>query len=536
METEKTLVLDVNENPKRLRDWILFAIQHILAMLVACITVPIITGLPIAPTLIAAGIGTICYIFITKQKSPVFLSSSFAYLQPMLSALAVGEISAAGGHNYLALIIGMFLVGFIYCVVGLFIKLVGTRWLNKILPPIIVGPIIMVIGLGLSSSAVSNLTSATGSGQPYNLVALLCGLVALIVTALTSHYGKKMMRLIPFVIGMLCGYLTAAVFTVFGYHLGGIEYLHIVNFEPLISIFRAENFGVASFFNYKLFIPNNEESFIFLQFDAIKEFNWRDIGTVILLFVPASLVTICEHVGDHENLGKIINKDLLNGEPGMTRTLIGDGVATALSGALCGAANTTYGENVAVIGMTKIASVKVVLLAAIMTIVIGFITPFTALLSTIPGCVTGGVSLILYGFIASSGVKLLIKEKIDFTKTKNIFVCSVILVVGIGGLTLSLFGGKILITSIAVAMILGIILNLILIEEKPNELSEKQEPICECETCSCEQKIEETVVEKEVETPVEEKVEAKEVKKTSTTKKSSSAKKPSTGTRKKKAE
>ena len=260
METEKTLVLDVNENPKRLRDWVLFAIQHILAMLVACITVPIITGLPIAPTLIAAGIGTICYIFITKQKSPVFLSSSFAYLQPMLSALAVGEISAAGGHNYLALIIGMFLVGFIYCVVGLFIKLVGTRWLNKILPPIIVGPIIMVIGLGLSSSAVSNLTSATGSGQPYNLVALLCGLVALIVTALTSHYGKKMMRLIPFVIGMLSGYLTAAVFTVFGYHLGGIEYLHIVNFEPLISIFRAENFGVASFFNYKLFIPNTSST------------------------------------------------------------------------------------------------------------------------------------------------------------------------------------------------------------------------------------------------------------------------------------
>ena len=220
----------------------------------------------------------------------------------------------------------------------------------------------------------------------------------------------------------------------------------------------------------------------------------------------------------------------------MTRTLIGDGVATALSGALCGAANTTYGENVAVIGMTKIASVKVVLLAAIMTIVIGFITPFTALLSTIPGCVTGGVSFILYGFIASSGVKLLIKEKIDFTKTKNIFVCSVILVVGIGSLTLSLFGGKILITSIAVAMILGIILNLILFEEKPNELSEKQEPICECETCSCEQKIEETVEEKEVETPVEEKVEVKEVKKTSTTKKSSSTKKPSTGTRKKKAE
>ena len=536
METEKTLVLDVNENPKRLRDWILFAIQHILAMLVACITVPIITGLPIAPTLIAAGIGTISYILITKQKSPVFLSSSFAYLQPMLSALAVGEISAAGGHNYLALIIGMFLVGFIYCVVGLFIKLVGTRWLNKVLPPIVIGPIIMVIGLSLSSSAVSNLTSATGSGQPYNLVALLCGIVALIVTALTSHYGKKMMRLIPFVIGMLSGYLTAVVFTVFGYHLGGIEYLHIVNFEPLISIFRAKNFGVASFFNYKLFIPNNEESFIFLQFDAIKEFNWRDIGTVILLFVPASLVTICEHVGDHENLGKIINKDLLNGEPGMTRTLIGDGVATALSGALCGAANTTYGENVAVIGMTKIASVKVVLLAAIMTIVIGFISPFTALLSTIPGCVTGGVSLILYGFIASSGVKLLIKEKIDFTKTKNIFVCSVILVVGIGGLTLSLFGGRILITAIAVAMILGIILKLILFEEKPNELSEKQEPICECETCSCEQKIEETVEEKEGETPVEEKVEAKEVKKTSTTKKSSSTKKPSTGTRKKKTE
>ena len=470
MDKEKYLELDVNENPKRIKDWILFAIQHILAMLVACITVPVLTGLPIGATLISAGIGTICYILFTKKKSPVFLSSSFAYLAPMSSALAIGLINDAGGKNYLALIIGMFLVGLIYVIVGLVIKFTKTDWLNKLLPPIVVAPIIIVIGLSLSGSAIENLVRTNGSNQSYNLIAIFCGFSALLATAISAHYSKKFLKLIPFIIGMCTGYVTALLFTLIGYYGFGNDYFHIINFDPLISIFTTD-FGISTFFNYKIFVPNDPNSFIFLRFEEISKFDWATIGQVCALFIPVAFVTICEHIGDHENLGNIINRDLLNGEPGMTRTLMGDGVATAISGALCGAANTTYGENVSVIGMTKIASVNVVFLAAIFSIVIGFFTPFTALLQTIPACVTGGVSLLLYGFIASSGVRMLIDRKIDFKNTKNIFIASVILVAGIGGLTLK-FGNDsftIEISKIAVAMILGIILNIILKDQKPEE-------------------------------------------------------------------
>lgn len=475
---KNNLVLDVEENPKKVSQWFLFAIQHILAMLVACITVPLLTGLPIAATLISAGIGTVFYILITKKKSPVFLSSSFAYITPMITSLQIGLIGQATGMNYLALIIGMILVGLVYVIIALVIKFVGTSWLNKLLPPVIVGPVIMVIGLSLAGSAISNVTSATGSGQSYNLIALLCGLIALFVTSLSSHYGKgKMLSLIPFVVGMGAGYIAAVLFTIFGYIIGKNDYFNIVNFAPLVNLF-GKNFSFASIINYKLFIPNDSESFIFLRWNEISKFDWATISEVILLFVPVSFVTVCEHIGDHENLGNILGRDLLNGEPGMARTLSGDGIATAISGALCGAANTTYGENVAVIGTTKIASVNVVLLAAILSICIGFVTPFTALLQTIPSCVTGGVSLILYGFIASSGVKMLISEKIDFNNSKNIFIASAILVAGIGGLTLK-FGPAnnpyITITSVAVAMILGIILNLVLKEDKVENKEEKEE-------------------------------------------------------------
>lgn len=470
MEKSKNLVLDVEESPKKLHEWLLFSIQHVLAMLVACITVPLLTGLPVAATIISAGIGTSIYILMTKGKSPVFLSSSFAYISPMTSALAVGLIGGATGMNYLAVIIGMIFVGIVYCVFALIIKKVGTAWLNKILPPVVVGPVIMVIGLSLAGSAITNITSASVSNSPtYNWVALSSGLVALFATAIASHYGKKMIKLIPFVIGMGCGYIFAVVMTLIGYYGCGNSYFNVVDFSAFINIFSKENFGLASFINYKLFIPNDPVSFIFLRFEEIAKFDWATIGTVALLFIPVSLVTMCEHIGDHENLGNIIDRDLLNNEPGMARTLSGDGIATAVSGVLCGAANTTYGENVAVIGMTRIASTNVVLAAAILSIVIGFFTPFTALLQTIPAAVTGGVSLILYGFIASSGVKMLINEKIDFNSQKNIFIASAILVSGIGGLAFK-FGDPsspvITITSVAVAMILGIVLNVILVEKK----------------------------------------------------------------------
>lgn len=463
------LILDVHENPKKISSWILFALQHVLAVLVATITVPLLVpGMPIAATMVSAGIGTLFYIFVTKGKSPVFLSSSFAYIAPMSSAIAISLIGEATGFNYLAIMLGMIMVGLIYVIVALLIKKFGSAWLNKILPPIVAGPVIMVIGLSLAGSAINNLTNVNGGLENYNLIHISCGLIALLVTALCAHFGKKnMLGLIPFVLGMGSGYVSAVLFTVFGYLIGGNSYFAVVDFSPLVNIFK--NFDFNSIFNYKMFVPNSNESFIFLRWEEISKFDWAQIGQVALLFIPVSFVTICEHTGDHKNLGNIIGKDLLIGEPGMTRTLIGDGVATAISGALCGAANTTYGESVAVVGTTKVASVNVIKLAAIMMIVFGLFTPFTALLQTIPACVTGGVSVVLYGFIASSGVKMLINEKVDLNETRNIFIAASILVSGIGGLTLR-FGNPvspvIQITSTAVAMIIGIALNFILKENK----------------------------------------------------------------------
>ena len=461
------LLLDVEDNPKEPYQWVLFPVQHVLAMLVACITVPLLTGLPVPATLVSAGLGTLFYHFVTRRKSPVFLSSSFAYLAPMQSAMAIGLMHDAGGKNYLALIIGMLLVCIIYLIIALVVNFVGTSWLHKILPPLVVGPIIMVIGLSLAGSAIANLTT-NGSGQDadYNWVCIISGMIAMLVTAFTAHYGKGTLQLIPFVLGMGAGYIFALIMTGIGYGADS-DYMKVVNFDPFKHTFGKDYFSGASIFNYKMFVPNDAESFIFLRFDQIKEFDWSMIGEVILLFAPVSLVTVCEHIGDHTNLGTIINRDLLNGEPGMHRTLTGDGVATAISGILCGAANTTYGENEAVIGTTRVASVNVVTIAAILSVVIGFFTPFTALLETMPACVTGGVALILYGFIASSGIKMLVLEQIDFNQTKNIFVSSVILVSGIGGFTWR-FGKtmdpKVTITSLAVSMILGIVLNFVLID------------------------------------------------------------------------
>lgn len=476
MEENKNLVLDIHENPKKISEWLLFAIQHVLAVLVATITVPLLVpGMPIAATMVSAGIGTLFYIFVTKSKSPVFLSSSFAYISPMCSAVAVSLIGDAVGFNYFALILGMAMVGLIYVIVALLIKNFGTGWLNKILPPVVAGPVIMVIGLSLASSAINNLTNVNGGAQNYNLVHILCGMIALFVTAFAAHFGRKnMLGLIPFVVGMGSGYVAAILFTLIGSVACGNSYFAVVDFSPLVNIFK--DFSFSSIFNYEMFVPNTNESFIFLRWEQIAKFDWAQIGQVALLFIPVSFVTICEHTGDHQNLGNIIGRDLLTGEPGMTRTLIGDGIGTAISGALCGAANTTYGESVAVVGTTKVASVNVLKLAAIMMVVFGLFTPFTALLQTIPACVTGGVSVVLYGFIASSGVKMIINKKVDFNETRNIFIASAILVAGIGGLTLK-FGNPLVptiqITSTAVAMILGIVLNLLLKEDKKTEAESK---------------------------------------------------------------
>ncbi|MCI2068263.1 MAG: hypothetical protein LKJ88_01640 [Bacilli bacterium] len=475
---EKKLLLDVNESPKTVGQWIILAVQHVLAMFVACITVPILvfanyqtaTGINlgssmIAPTIVAAGVGTLFYLIVTKMKSPIFLASSFAYMPAMEAAVSIGTVTISGRTipNLWALPVGMLFVGLVYCAVALCIKFFGVGWLNKLLPPIVIGPVIMVIGLSLSTSAINNLTNVNGGPQNYNLIQIFCGLVAMVVTALCAHYGKKMVSLIPFVLGMLAGYVVAAIFTCISYGIADTAtaaYFRVIDFSPVKNTF--EPFGIQSFFSCPQFIWMQESA----------PLTWGEVGQIALLFIPVSFVTICEHIGDHKNLSGIIGKDLLT-DPGLTRTLIGDGIATSLSGIICGAANTSYGENVAVVGVTRIASTKVIALAAIMSVLLGFLSPIMAITTTIPACVTGGVSLILYGFIAASGVKMLISEQIDFGKTKNIFVASVILVSGIGGLVLK-FGDPtnptISITSIAVSMILGILMNCMLREPKTAQI------------------------------------------------------------------
>lgn len=478
------MLLEVDEAPKKPGKWIILAIQHVLAMFVACITVPMIVfsgttvnlngadvslaAIMIAPTLFSAGIGTMFYLFATKFKSPMFLASSFAYMSAMSLAIRIDAVDA-GQVNLWILPVGMTMVGAVYCLVALLIKLFGVNWLNKLLPTIVVGPVIIVIGLSLAGSAVSNLTTGAAVGN-YNWCAILSGLVAMVVTALCAHYGKGTVSLIPFVLGMASGYVVAALFTLIGYYGCGAEYCHVIDFDPLISLFATKtadggyvaSVSVTSFLDYPKFL------FLAAQSSNVVPLSGTAVGQAALIFIPVSLVTICEHIGDHKNMSGLLQRDLLE-KPGLTRTLIGDGVATAISGVFCGAANTTYGENVAVVGVTKIASTKVILMACIFSMLLGFFSPLMALTQTIPACVTGGVSLILYGFIASSGVKMLINEKIDMSKTKNIFVASVILVAGIGGLAFEFAFGDVAmsITSVSVAMILGILMNLIL-REKPS--------------------------------------------------------------------
>ena len=461
------LVLDVHEVPAKKSQWALLSIQHILAMFVACITVPLIIGTSIPATIISAGVGTLIYILLTNKKSPVVLSSSFAYLSSMGVAFALDANPADGvSGNYLALAIGMIIVGVIYVAVALVIKKFGTDWLFKLLPTIVVGPVIMVIGLGLAGSAINNLTGMNAGS--YNLIYILCGVVALFVTAITAHYGNKTLSLIPFVIGMGAGYLTAFVFTAIG-HLADWDYAKVINFAPIINNFK--DITVSSFIGY--------DCFAFLEWNN-GTFEWGQIITIVLAFAPVSLVTICEHIGDHLNLGGVIHKDLLK-DPGLDKTLMGDGIATAVSGVLCGCANTTYGENVAVVGVTKVASVQVIITACFATIALGFFTPLMVVVQTIPACVTGGVSLVLYGFIASSGVKMLINEKVDFGKARNIFIAAAILVAGIGGLSIQfkIAGQAVQITSTAVAMVVGIILNIVLKDKDAKTETVETEEVAE---------------------------------------------------------
>ena len=443
MEQTKKLLLDVNEKPT-IAKWIILAIQHVFAMFGATILVPIMVNtaageevLTIPVALVTSGIGTLIYILCTKGRSPVYLGSSFAFIAPLAAAYVKGGISGA--------MVGVMAVGLVYVIFATIIHFIGKKWIDKLLPPVVIGPMIMIIGLSLAPSAISQVGLGTGTQIDWRCIAV--ALITFLTTAIVMVRGKGFLKIIPFLVGIVVGYVSAICFG-------------LVDFSPVLE---------ASFFS----MPNFVVPFL----------NYTPNFSALLTIVPISLVTIAEHIGDHTALSTIIGKNLLK-DPGLDRTLLGDGLATFVAGFLGGPANTTYGENTSVVGMTKVASVWVIGLAAVIAICLGFLGKFTALVSTIPDAVLGGVSLLLYGFISVNGLKVLIENKIDFGKSKNIVVASTMLVLGLGGAAISIIHGDLSVTisGMSLAAIIGILLNLLLPDEKDddeniNKTEEKQKEI-----------------------------------------------------------
>ena len=440
---------------------IVFAIQQLLAIMAATLVVPVIingnaglTGndaMSTGAALFGAGVGTLVYLLFTKMKSPVFLGSSFAFIGSMTAAFAGAVGSVALG--YLGLILGAIFAGLVYVIIAILVKFFGVGWLNKLMPPAVIGPTVAIIGLSLAGNAVGDLQKANAGGN--TLIAILCGLVTLVVVVLSSTYGKKMARLIPFIIGILSGYALATIFTVIG-NVADIDALKIVDFSPLKAL-------VADGVTLSTFITVPDFTFL-TAFKGFGDLNASYLGTIALAYMPVAFVVFAEHVADHKNISSIIDRDLLE-NPGLSRTLLGDGVGSMAGAFFGGCPNTTYGESVACVAITKNASVYTILTAAIGAIAISFLSPFIAFVNSIPACVMGGVCMALYGFIAVSGLKMI--QKVDLGQNRNLFTVSVILISGIGGLALNF--GKITITAIATALILGIIVNTILAREKTEE-------------------------------------------------------------------
>ena len=439
------LVYDVNDRPST-KQLLIYGFQQVLAILAATIAVPLIVGngMSTAAALFGAGVGTFVYLLFTKFKSPVFLGSSFAFIGSMNAAFA-GAVSVQAG--FAGLLIGAILAGLVYAIIAIVVKKAGVSWIDKLMPPVVIGPTVAIIGLSLASSAIGNLSKSDVTGGTTNF-AVLCGLVALIATTLASTYGKKYTKMIPFIIGILSGYALAAVLTLIG-NATGVESLMISDFSAFTNL-ASGGVTLSTFFS----VPD----FTFLT--AAKGFSQVDagyIGSVAVAYIPVAFVVFAEHIADHKNISSIIEKDLLK-DPGLDRTLLGDGIGSIVGAFFGGCPNTTYGESVACVAITKNASVATIITAAIECIVLAFISPIVAFISSIPSCVMGGVCMALYGFIAVSGLKMV--QKVDLEQNKNLFVVSSILIAGIGGLQLSF--GKITITSIACALILGIIVNKLL--------------------------------------------------------------------------
>ena len=450
---ENKLVYGIHDKPK-FSQLIVFAIQQLLAIMAATIAVPAIVGngMTASAALFGAGVGTIVYQLFTKFRSPVFLGSSFAFINSMLAAFA-GATSASLG--YLGIILGAVFAGLVYVVIALVVKFVGVKWINKLMPAAVIGPVVAIIGLSLAGAAIKDVFSygpqdANGAFIMSGLswVSLICALVTLVVVILCSTYGKKMTKLIPFIIGILAGYAVGMVFTGIGY-AAGIDALKIIDFAPFKAL-------VADGVTLKTFLAIPEFTFI-KGFAGFKDFDVSYLATVAVAYIPVAFVVFAEHIADHKNLSSIIDNDLLE-DPGLHRTLLGDGVGSMVGAVFGGCPNTTYGESVGCVAITRNASVATITTTAIMAILISFVSPFVAFLDSIPGCVMGGVCITLYGFIAVSGLKMI--QKVDLEDNANLFTVSVILIAGIGGMAMKI--GEVTLTAIACALILGIIVNIIL--------------------------------------------------------------------------
>lgn len=436
------LIYGIKDKPK-FGQMLVFAFQQVLAILAATIAVPSIigNGMSQSAALFGAGIGTLVYQLFTKFKSPVFLGSSFAFIGSMFAAFG-GAASASAG--YTGLLAGAAFAGLVYVIIALVVKFVGVKWLNKLMPPVVIGPTVAIIGLSLAGNAIGDLSvgkvlvDGVSACSPY--VAMICGLATLFSIILISTFGKKMAKLIPFILGILVGYIVAAIFTAVGISTGNVA-LQVIDF--------------SAFANLQIFaIPD----FTFVEaFKGVKDIDAGFIATVAVAYIPVAFVVFAEHIADHKNLSSIIDTDLLE-EPGLHRTLLGDGVGSIAGAFFGGCPNTTYGESVGCVAITRNASVVTITCAAVLCLVISFFGPFVTFLSSIPNCVMGGVCITLYGFIACSGLKMI--QKVDLNQNKNLFVVAVILISGIGGMTVSF--GKVTLTTTACALILGIITNLLI--------------------------------------------------------------------------
>ena len=449
----KNLVYDIGDRPN-FSKLIVFAVQQLLAIIAATIAVPAIVGngMSASAALFGAGVGTLVYQLFTKFRSPVFLGSSFAFIGSMSAAFAGAATMSVG---YLGLLIGAILGGLVYVVLAVAIKFAGVQWINKLMPTVVIGPTVALIGLSLAGAAVKDVFSygpQNGDGafimSTNAWLSFICAMVTLVVVVLCSTYGKKMTKLIPFIIGVLSGYAVALVFTVIGY-IAGADAMKVIDFKPFTDL-------VSDGVKFTTFFSLPEFAFV-KALGGFKDFELSYLATVAVAYIPVAFVVFAEHIADHKNLSSIIEEDLLE-NPGLHRTLLGDGVGSIAGAFFGGCPNTTYGESVGCIAITRNASVATITTTSLMAILISFVSPFVAFLDSIPGCVMGGVCITLYGFIAVSGLKMI--QKVDLEDHANLFTVSVILITGIGGMSMAI--GKVVITSIACALILGILINTLL--------------------------------------------------------------------------